>query len=269
MSRLLEAPVIGVEAFALGNSLLALEAPEIAGPCKPGQFVMISAQTGLSQPFPLLKRALAVYSTDYGRRKGSVVSLLLKAVGDGTRQLAALRPGDRAELVGPLGNGFDVDEVRSRRVFLVAGGIGIASFYLLARDLAESGKQVHLIYGARSSRDLVGIEDFEALGLEITVTTDDGSRGIQGLVLSGLEKAAAGCGSDDSIFYACGPTPMMQAVAAWCAKRGAPCRISVENRMACGFGVCLGCTVRTADGYRLACTHGPVFDAARFEWPPS
>lgn len=263
MSRTCVAPVVGAEAYGNDNFLLVVEAAEMAEECLPGQFVMAAEESGALYPSPLLKRALAVYSTRWEGRSG-VITLLLKVVGDGTRRLASLRAGDRVSLVGPLGNGFSLDEAAGRQSFLVAGGIGIASFLLLAQQLVARDEKAVLVYGARSASDLIGIEDFERLGMPVYVSTDDGSRGAHGLVTAALERAVQEETARDAIIFTCGPTPMMQAVAEWGAQHSLACRISVENRMACGFGVCLGCTVKTHQGYRLACTHGPVFEAESF-----
>ncbi|HSR69865.1 MAG TPA: dihydroorotate dehydrogenase electron transfer subunit, partial [Acidobacteriota bacterium] len=257
------AAVVGAEGYGNENYLLAVEAPEMAGECRPGQFVMAAEESGALYPSPLLKRALAVYSRRWQGRDG-VLTLLLKVMGDGTRRLASLRAGDRVSLVGPLGNGFSLDEAAGRESFLVAGGIGIASFLLLAEELAARGERAVLVYGARSASDLIGIDDFERLGMPVYVSTDDGSRGIRGLVTGALDRAFREQAPRSPLILTCGPTPMMKAVAGWSGQLGLPCRISVENRMACGFGVCLGCTVKTQQGYRLACTHGPVFEAESF-----
>ena len=265
MSRVELAPVLENRQLSGNSALLVLQAPGIARRCLPGQFVMASEEDGMDQPFPLLKRALAVYSTHFEGQENAV-SLLFKVVGDGTRRLASLRSGDQVSLVGPLGNGFSLQEGRTRVCYLVAGGIGIASFYLLAEGLLKQGDRPLLVYGARSQHDLAGIEDFEALGMPVYVATQDGSRGMRGLVTLALQEAVSDHPGQPAIIYSCGPTPMMQAVSLWAQARDLPCRISVENRMACGFGVCLGCTVQTTQGYRLACSHGPVFDAAQFVW---
>lgn len=260
MMRVSRVPVADSLSLANGNHKLIVQAPELASDCRAGQFAMVSPGRTSSVPAPLLKRALAVY-----RVSDQKVTFLLRVVGDGTAALAGLRPGDTVELVGPLGNGFELGEGAGMR-YLVAGGIGIASFYLLAEELAQTNRPVCLVYGARTSADLVGIEDFEALGIPACVSTEDGSRGDEGLVLMALERACAQHGLGDARLDVCGPTAMMRAVAEWGVQRGIPAGISVENRMACGFGVCLGCTVKTAGGFRLACTHGPVFDAEGFVW---
>ncbi len=264
MTWILEAPVQRVEQYPGANFLLQARAPEIARASTPGQFVMAApAQPHRHYPSPLLKRALAVYSAD--PQSGSL-GLLVKAVGDGTRSLARLRPGDRLDLVGPLGNGFDW--TGGGEHLIVAGGIGIASVLLLARELSRARKRTALIYGARTAADLVGLEDFQRLGLEIVTTTEDGSHGLQGRVTDGLQQLWTRISPASSRLYVCGPTPMMKAVSELADRRGAACQISVEVKMACGFGVCLGCSVKTLDGFRLACTHGPVFDSSRFVWEP-
>lgn len=265
MMRAARAPVLALRRLANDHFLLAVQAGEIARTCRPGQFVMVAGDDGMQVPSPLLKRALAVYSTRFESSR-EAVTLLFKVIGDGTRRLASLHEGDRVNLIGPLGNGFDAREAAGRTTVLVAGGIGIASFLLLAENLQSSGEAVSLVFGGRTQHDLVGLEDFRRIGIPVQVTTDDGSLGIHGLVTDGLEKALQGARNGDPIVLACGPTPMMRAVARMAAERRIPCRISVENRMACGFGVCLGCTVKLRQGYRLACTHGPVFDAEAFVW---
>lgn len=257
---MVRASVNGVEAYPHQNYLLALGAPTIASRVEPGQFVMVSVSC-LGTPAPLLKRALAVYSV-----RGSDITLLFKVVGEGTDRLSQLRIGDDVELIGPLGNGFGYDAFKNRHHFLVAGGIGIASLYLLAARLRETNQMATLVYGGRSRQDLVGLNDFRALGLDCRVTTDDGSEGRHGVVTEGLREALDDLPNKDVVIYTCGPTPMMEAVSRLAEKKGLPCLISVENRMACGFGVCLGCTVRTTEGFRLACTHGPVFPAEAFVW---
>ncbi|HLV01952.1 MAG TPA: dihydroorotate dehydrogenase electron transfer subunit [Acidobacteriota bacterium] len=248
------------------NYVLAVRAPEIADQVRPGQFVMAAEALHPILPSPLLKRALAVYTIEDGGHFGRLITLLLRVVGDGTHRLARLRPGDRLELVGPLGNGFDISASKGKLTILVAGGTGIASVYLLARELLRNGEEVLLIYGGRSHEDLVGIKDFESLNIPIIITTEDGSAGIAGMVTDGLTDQLERISGRHLHVVTCGPNPMMKAVAKLALAAGGSCHISVEAKMACGFGVCLGCTVKTQSAYRLACTHGPVFDAAEFVW---
>lgn len=240
---------------------LTLECPEIAASAKPGQFVMASVESIDEVPSPILKRALAVYSTGHDS-----FSLLVRIEGDGTRKICQVAPGNRLNLVGPLGNGFDLERAAGTCSIIAAGGSGIASVYLLARELRNRGEQVCLVYGGKSSSDLAGLEDFRALNIPLHTAAEDGSSGYRGLVTGALLQVLAGLEGKALNIYACGPNPMMQAVSALAAERTIPCQISVEIKMACGFGVCLGCAVKTVRGNRLACTHGPVFDAREFIW---
>lgn len=262
----LEAAVVGNEPLPRDNFMLSVHAPEVAQSSLPGQFVMAAPLADQSLPWPLLKRALAVYSTGEVEGRRAVVRFLVKKLGDGTRALASLRPGDAVSMIGPLGRGFDLQASAGKTHFLLAGGIGIASVYLLAEELSKAGQQVHLIYGGRSSADLVCIEDFRRLGIAVVPVTEDGSAGVRGLITDGLRDYWKPFSARRLAFYACGPNPMMKAVSELAAERGVPCQISVETRMGCGFGVCLGCTVKTVDSYKLACRHGPVFDARQFIW---
>lgn len=260
------APVVANEKLPRDNWLLTVRAPEIAESGAAGQFVMASEGGPLSLPFPLLRRALAIYSIGVEGQHPTTVRLLVKTVGDGTRRLASLGPGDRMNLIGPLGRGFEIDEEPNLIHVLLAGGVGIASVFLLAERLANRGDEVHLVYGGRCRDDLVCLGDFERLGLTIALATEDGSAGAKGLITDALRAHTAGLPRNRLRFYACGPNPMLRAVSRLSAEGGIPCQVSVETRMGCGFGVCLGCTVRTTNAYRLACQHGPVFASDELIW---
>lgn len=262
MIHVVQAPVVGSTGYPGLNHLLALRSREIADSARPGQFLMAGLVDCPSDP--LLKRALAVYSIPHA--DGDILTLLIKIVGPGTRQLAALREGDRISLIGPLGNGFDTSQAKGRISVLVAGGVGIASVFLLAKELSDSGEEVHLLYGARTAQDLVGLQDFQDLGIQVRVATEDGTQGVQGLVTRILEPYFKRYAARELALYTCGPNPMMEAVSGLASNHGVGCQVSVETPMACGFGVCLGCSVRTVSSYRLACTHGPVFDAREVVW---
>lgn len=266
MLHCVEAEVVENEQLGGPNHLLTFRSFDIASQSRPGQFLMVSPTSSQVVPSPLLKRPLAVYSVSSERGTTSLFALLIKIVGEGTARLAFLKVGQTANLIGPLGNGFDVDAAAGRTAFLIAGGVGIASCYLLAKELRKRGNEVHLLYGGRTSQDLILVEDFLDLGVELFLTTDDGSMGYPGRVSTGLEDYMQDYDAGELYFYACGPEPMLQAVAGVAANSGIPCQISVEARMACGFGVCLGCTVKTSHGHRLACTDGPVFMASEFVW---
>lgn len=228
----------------------------------PGQFVMLSpgALGAAPRTDPLLPRPMAVYRE--GPEPGSL-EVLYKRSGRGTALLAEAGPGERVRLVGPLGRGFGAPPAGAPAL-VVAGGTGIASVYALVRALAGS-HAVCVLLGARTAEDLMGEDDFAALGVVLRVATEDGSRGTRALVTQLLEEALAE--TPRAHVYTCGPTPMMQRCAELAGERGAPCAASLENHMACGFGVCLGCAAPLASGgMALVCCDGPVFDAAGVDW---
>jgi len=247
----IEAPVIEVSHFANGNCIVTVEDTELAEVTLPGHFVMAAPETPGTVPHPLLKRALAIYKIGLSTTGRPAVFFLIKVVGDGTRQLASLAPGKRVNLIGPLGNGFDLERARSRINFLVVGGTGIASVYLLAEHLSRYGEEVHLVYGGQTADDLVGLDDFERLEIPIFLATDDGSHGYHGLVTDAFSQYLSRFPAGKTNIYTCGPNPMMQAVTEIASANGIPCQISVEAKMGCGFGVCLGCSVKTKDSNRL------------------
>jgi dihydroorotate dehydrogenase electron transfer subunit len=209
---------------------------------------------------------MAIYKVESDPSEESRLALLIKVVGDGTRRLAGVKLGDAIDLIGPLGNGFDLERAKGKINFLVVGGTGIASVYLLAKHLSRYGESVHLVYGGRNADALVGLDDFRRLEIPIVTVTEDASLGFRGLVTDGFLYYLDRFPVSQANIYTCGPNPMMQTVTEIAARHRIPCQISVESKMACGFGVCLGCTVKTTGSYRLACTDGPVFDASEFVW---
>ncbi len=221
--------------------------------------------TNVRRDDPLLPRPMAVFRQRpaSGPESPSDVEVLYKVEGRGTALLAEAREGARIRLVGPLGRPFPTPRPGAR-VVVVGGGTGIASVYGLAAE-APSGSRSTLILGARSATDLMARADFEALPAILQFTTEDGSLGEKGLVTAPLERALAE-GDVDTV-YCCGPTPMMRACAERAAAAGVTCVVSLENNMACGFGVCLGCAApRPAGDYALVCRDGPVFDASEIQW---
>ena len=262
---------------------LLLEVPNWPG-AAPGQFLMLGAGAEASVPRqdPLLPRPMAVYRdfapgqgpSGTGAEPGAAarIEVLYRVTGRGTTLLSEAEPGQRIAVVGPLGQGFPI-EAGPAQALLVGGGTGIASLYELARALAAAGRAVTVLLGARGEKDLIGLADFESLGVELVCTTEDGSRGQQGLVtvplVARLEAVAAGAakGAAGLAVYACGPTPMMRAAAALAEARGVRCFVSLENPMACGFGVCLGCAApRREGGFALVCRQGPVFESTEIAW---
>jgi dihydroorotate dehydrogenase electron transfer subunit len=223
------------------------------------------AQQAARRTDPLLPRPMAVYRAETGEQ-GADVEILYKIVGRGTALLAEALPGQRVAIVGPLGKAFPPPR-SGERVIIVAGGTGIASVYELAARLAGA-HPVEILFGARTASDLMALEDFGALKIPLQVATEDGSAGVRGLVTDLLETAleAPTPGAGRRV-YVCGPTAMMRRCAEIASENEAPCIAALENTMACGFGVCLGCAAPLREGgYALVCRDGPAFDAASIDW---
>jgi dihydroorotate dehydrogenase electron transfer subunit len=247
---------------------LMLDAPELAQATQPGQYVMAippSAQAAAT--------ALAVYETERKR-----ASILFFVTGKRTQELAKLGCGDPLDLVGPLGNGFDCSGA-APDVAIVAGGVGIASVWLCARELLRKGTRVRLFYGARTAELLVDAQKFAQLGCELVLSTDDGTRGERGFITNVLERSDA-----PDALYACGPSPMLRRVGEIAAGFGVRAQLSLEETFGCGVGGCWGCVVpliatsaqapafpSAARGgsdvvYARICKEGPVFWSDELRW---
>jgi dihydroorotate dehydrogenase electron transfer subunit len=231
-----------------GYNVFELQCPEELPEILPGQFVQVLVE---KSPSTYLRRPISIYDAD---KASNTISLLVKVVGEGTATLAKLKKGEKMNLVYPLGNSFSVPE--GKKALLVGGGVGIAPMLLLAKTLFEIGKEVTVLIGGRSVADIIEPELYKPFG-EVGITTDDGSVGIKGLVTQHpvFEKI-----NDFSIVYACGPDPMMKAVARIATSHGVACEVSLENLMACGIGACLCCVAETTTGNRTTCVDGPVFN---------
>jgi dihydroorotate dehydrogenase electron transfer subunit len=204
-----------------------------------------------------LRRPFSIYDVDYEK---NVLSLLIKTVGDGTMALSKLKEGDILNLIYPLGNSFSLPE--GEKALLIGGGVGIAPMLLLAKHLVEKGYKPDVLIGGRSSKDIIEPEKYKSFG-EVFITTDDGSAGEKGMVTQ--HSLFAEKVKEYSIIYACGPDPMMKAVARVAASHEIPCEISLENTMACGIGACLCCVVETIEGNKTTCIEGPVFDTRKLK----
>lgn len=233
-----------------------------------GQFAMLKPRASIE---PLLRRALAIYRVHGPQR----VSFLYQVVGRGTEALARLEQGSAVELLLPLGNNWPDASRSNQRVMVVAGGIGSASLFMVCQELARSRADARILFGARNERFALGcgLEDFRALGLPLTLTTDDGSLGVRGLVTGPLERQLSEGGREGLIIYACGPWVMMREVARIAARFEVPCLVSLEAPMGCGFGVCVGCVVAVNSSgpseygsYKRVCTDGSIFPAEAIRW---
>jgi len=256
----LDAEILDNRLITCDHYVMTLAVPPIAQQARPGQFVMLRPVPSAD---PLLPRALAFYGADAAGR----IELLYRVVGIGTRLLSEIRAGERVTLWGPLGSAFAPEP--TGRHLLVGGGIGVPPLVFLAvslRRAAQGAGDFEALLGAARADYLVGEAELAAAGVPVRVATDDGSRGHRGFVTDLLQQALAH-ESGPPVVYACGPMPMLAAVARLCAAAGAPCQVSLEAPMACGVGVCLGCTVPLkAGGYARVCTEGPVFDAESIAW---
>ncbi len=258
-------------------NVLSLAAPEIGEHTRPGQFVMVKAGPMIDS---ILRRPFSVFEVlrDNGRVTG--ISLLNKRAGRNTRALYALEPGARVSCLGPLGRPFTTapdrraDRPASRSFsegWLIAGGVGLAPFATLAEALTATGTETTLFYGARSARELFYLDFFERLGVRVVLATEDGSRGIRGRVTVPLEQQLAALPHPDTVMvYACGPEPMLEAVARLAARYAQPSQVSVERVMGCGLGGCYSCVIpvrhQQSSHYVRACIGGPVFSGTDVVW---
>jgi dihydroorotate dehydrogenase electron transfer subunit len=238
--------------------ILRTKAEAIARTLYPGQFCNLYIDA--LDPSLVLPRPFSAYRTD--SEKGEL-EFLCQAVGRGTRRMARLQPGDPIRVSGPFGNGFDLSP-SERPLILVAGGVGIAPFFDLI--LRQPGRTGILLFGGRTRDHLYGLEELMQTGYPLRTATEDGSHGLPGRVTNLLESALRE--HPGASILACGPTPMLHAVARWSVPRNVPTQLSLEENMACGMGLCRGCAVAVHDksggnGFRYAmlCEEGPVLKA--------
>jgi dihydroorotate dehydrogenase electron transfer subunit len=257
MSNIIPAPtqikaeVVSSVRVAQGIHMLELDAPKIAASARPGQFAMLKCGGGA-----FLRRPLSIHRISSDKSK---VSFLFAVVGIGTDWLSASRTGDAIDILGPLGNGFRLDKV-SKEILLVAGGLGVAPLVFLAADALAKGVNVNLAYGSASDERF----DKGLLPKDINLLefTDDGSCGKKGLVTQCIPDFMQ---TVDQIF-ACGPLPMYKGMTKQQNLAGKQVQVSLETRMACGLGVCYGCTIKTRSGQKQVCHDGPVFDMDEVLW---
>lgn len=239
-----------------GYRFLVLEAPRLAAALVPGQFVHVRVP-GLEPT--ALRRPFSVFDADDGR-----VTLLYKVVGRGTAALARVRLGETVEVMGPLGHGFPTS---SKGVpLLVGGGYGVAPLHFLAKRLKDP--RAILFVGGRTKDDLLALDRFAALGVEVRVATNDGSAGAKGFVTGPLDEALDALRARDEAFelFTCGPDGLLKAVAERAVAAGMPGWISMDRHMICGVGACYACIQRTVRGNSRCCIEGPVFEAADLVW---
>jgi dihydroorotate dehydrogenase electron transfer subunit len=260
------------EPIARDTYRLRFACPHIARPIVPGQFLMVRFP---ACDDPLLGRPLAVYDVVAVEGEPHEIEIIYLALGKMTRKLAAASAPQQLEVWGPLGNGFP--PLEANHLVMVAGGIGQTPFLALAKAyLGQQGygdpvrrfpkaSKVTLCYGVRNAEYFAGVDDFRGLGIEVRLSTDDGSAGHQGLVTD-LVRPIVEASAHDCRVVCCGPEPMMAATAKVARQLQVPCHVSLETPMACGIGICFSCVAKVRDSsggwdYRRVCVEGPVFDA--------
>lgn len=245
--------------FVSGKTwLMKLKSAQIATNAKPAHFVMVKPTSELSYD-PLLRRAFAIADT-----QEDVFDIYYDVHGRGTMLLTTLKPGDEVDILGPLGNNLFPDD--ADRFIIVGGGIGFAGLSFLMKELRKKGKKFISLYGARTKQELSMIDWINQNGFDVFYYTDDGSFGRKGFVTQDLEEIINQ--NPGSVLAVCGPTPMMKAVAKIAKKHNTPCYVSLETKMACGIGICIGCVVKDleSDNYIRVCYEGPVFEASKIEF---
>ena len=232
---------------------------EAAKAAKPGQFISMYTNDGTK----LLPRPISICEID---REGGALRVVYRVTGEhtGTEQFSRMKAGDNLFIVGPLGNGFPLERAKGKKAFLMGGGIGVPPILELAKALDCGKKQI--IAGYRDAQTFLR-EEFEKSG-ELYISTEDGSEGVKGNVLDAVREL----GLEADIIYACGPTPMLRAIKQYAQERGTECYISLEERMACGIGACLGCVCQTKEkdahsnvNNKRICKDGPVLLATEVE----
>ena len=212
----------------------------------PGQFVNIRVQG------QFLRRPISVCNIEQPLNNVEpYLTIIYKVVGVGTEAMSHLPVGTQLDVLTVLGNGYDLTKAGDAPL-LVGGGVGVPPMYMLARQLRKMGKAVRVILGFNTKDEVFYEEEFRALGCEVVVTTVDGSHGVKGFVTNALD-------GQQSYYYTCGPLPMIKALIQTAGTHG---EVSMEERMGCGFGACMGCTIQTTQGSKRVCKEGPVFAAS-------
>lgn len=229
-------------------------------PSLPGQFYMLKGEWNCH---PLLPRPISILDEEKDE-----IKFLIKNVGIGSKKLSELKKGDRLSGIGPLGNSFPYNEIKKgEKIILIGGGVGVPPLFYLSKVLARKGLKPIFIEGAKSKSELLLIDEIKKLGLNVEITTEDGSAGKKGVVTLIAEKYKKSA----NYIFACGPYGMLKAVSKIFSGEKCRCFVSLEERMACGYGVCLGCAVKIKEKegketFERVCKEGPVFDSRAVIW---
>ncbi len=246
---IINSPLVEIKQVHKNIFIQKIYSSEIADIIKPGQFLNIRVSENV---FPLLRRPFSICDVE-----GENIFLMFNILGEGTKQLARKHKGDLIDILGPLGNGFKLDDNYDTAI-IVAGGLGAAPFPFVTRYLKNKGKKIQSFIGGRTEDDVINY------GMEnILNSTDDGSIGMKGNVVQLLEQNLDKIKSASSKIFACGPNVMLRSLKEFCIKNDLECEASTECAMACGFGICQGCPIEStsqSDKYLLVCKDGPVFN---------
>lgn len=244
----------------------SVESEEMCKLVKPGQFLEIKVLKGVE---PLLRRPISIYNVDNDK---NWLEFIFQVKGKGTKILSEVEVGQEIDIVGPIGNGtFEISNYKNAAV--IGGGIGVFPLYELTKQLKLAGTEnINTYLGFRSKEFVTNENEFAGISTNLTITTDDGSYKEKGFAINKLREdieSHEANGNKTDIIFACGPLPMLKAVQALALEKNIPCQLSLEERMACGLGVCLGCAVKLAETeelkYKHVCKDGPVFWAKEIE----
>ncbi len=260
-AKILENREIGSQRYKM-----ALSAPQIGRQAKPGQFIHVRVSKSFS---PLLRRPFSVH-----RAQGQKIEILYKVVGKGTEILSRKSKDEYLDILGPLGKGYQLPSATSKisDIILVAGGTGVASLLFLAESISLANPELSILVliGAKNRKELLCEGDFRRLGCRVEVATENGTKGYKGLASDLLQKCLPLSGDKPkSTVFACGPSGMLKMIGKISRKHRFPCQVSLEERLACGVGACLGCVVKAKGStytYKRVCKDGPVFDAGELIW---
>jgi len=244
------------ENIQLNNEIFVLEisANNYIPRLKPGQFVQVKIE---GSPGTFLRRPISIHDVDYER---NAIKLLIQIAGKGTETLSNLKKGEVLNIIYPLGNSFSLPD-RDANILLIGGGCGVAPLLFLGKYLKSNGYNPEILLGFRNTERIIEYDECAEIGT-VYLTTEDGSKGEKGFV---TDHPVLKEGHFDHI-CCCGPESMMKAVAGYCHQKSINCEVSLENLMACGFGVCLCCVVSTVDGNLCTCIDGPVFNIKELKW---
>lgn len=256
MKKILDLTLRSTERISDRHVLMKLTHDEPLPEMLPGQFVEVRID---QTPSVFLRRPISICFVD---RTANELWLLVATIGDGTRWLGSLQPGDTVNCVQPLGNGFEKPSGKTAgsKLLLIGGGVGVAPLLYLGAMLKDQDREVTFLLGGRSAKDVLLLDEFKKYG-RVCVTTEDGTLGEKGFVTNHSVLS-----DDFDKIYTCGPTPMMKAVARYANEKGIDCEASLENMMACGLGACLCCVEKTTEGNLCVCKEGPVFNIKRLLW---